>query len=133
MTLALNFIGIVTSDLSASLAFYRALGLDIPEGLDAEPHIEVTLPGGITLAWDPLATIHSFNPDFVLPSGPGRIGFACEADSPAAVDAAYAEVTGRFPGAAATAPWDAPWGQRYATVHDPDGNAVDLYAPLPGA
>lgn len=25
-------------------------------------------------------------------------------------------------------PFDAPWGQRYATVLDPDGNAVDLFA-----
>jgi uncharacterized glyoxalase superfamily protein PhnB len=29
-----------------------------------------------------------------------------------------------------TAPWDAFWGQRYATVLDPDGNQVDLFAPL---
>ena len=28
-------------------------------------------------------------------------------------------------------PFDAFWGQRYATVHDPDGNPVDLFAPLP--
>ena len=28
------------------------------------------------------------------------------------------------------APWDAFWGQRYATVLDPDGNAVDLFAAL---
>jgi uncharacterized glyoxalase superfamily protein PhnB len=27
-------------------------------------------------------------------------------------------------------PFDAPWGQRYATVHDPDGNAVELFAAL---
>ena len=27
-------------------------------------------------------------------------------------------------------PWDAAWGQRYATVQDPDGYGVDLYAPL---
>jgi len=27
-------------------------------------------------------------------------------------------------------PYDAPWGQRYATVLDPDGNMVDLFAPL---
>jgi uncharacterized glyoxalase superfamily protein PhnB len=27
-------------------------------------------------------------------------------------------------------PWDAFWGQRYASVIDPDGNAVDLFAPL---
>ncbi|MCZ6462364.1 MAG: glyoxalase, partial [Actinobacteria bacterium] len=25
---------------------------------------------------------------------------------------------------------DAFWGQRYATVLDPDGNAIDLFAPL---
>ena len=30
-------------------------------------------------------------------------------------------------------PWDAVWGQRYAVVHDPDGNPVDLYAALPAA
>jgi len=27
-------------------------------------------------------------------------------------------------------PWDAFWGQRYARVIDPDGNVVDLFAPL---
>ena len=27
-------------------------------------------------------------------------------------------------------PFDAFWGQRYATVLDPDGNPVDLYAAL---
>jgi uncharacterized glyoxalase superfamily protein PhnB len=27
-------------------------------------------------------------------------------------------------------PFDAPWGQRYASMNDPDGNGVDLYAPL---
>ena len=29
-------------------------------------------------------------------------------------------------------PWDAFWGQRYAQVKDPDGNVVDLFAPLQG-
>jgi uncharacterized glyoxalase superfamily protein PhnB len=28
------------------------------------------------------------------------------------------------------APWDAFWGQRYAFLQDPDGNRVDLFAPL---
>jgi uncharacterized glyoxalase superfamily protein PhnB len=28
-------------------------------------------------------------------------------------------------------PWDAYWGQRYAQVKDPDGNVIDLFAPLP--
>jgi len=30
-------------------------------------------------------------------------------------------------------PWDAFWGMRYAVVHDPDGNGVDLFAQLPSA
>jgi uncharacterized glyoxalase superfamily protein PhnB len=28
-------------------------------------------------------------------------------------------------------PWDAFWGMRYAVLHDPDGNGVDLFAALP--
>jgi uncharacterized glyoxalase superfamily protein PhnB len=27
-------------------------------------------------------------------------------------------------------PFDAPWGQRYATVVDPNGTSVDLFAAL---
>jgi uncharacterized glyoxalase superfamily protein PhnB len=35
-----------------------------------------------------------------------------------------------YPGS--LSPYDAPWGQRYATVLDPDGNIVDLFAPQAG-
>lgn len=45
------------------------------------------------------------------------------------MDALYAELTGAgYRGT--TPPWDAVWGQRYAVVADPDGNGVDLFAPL---
>ncbi|MGW9020808.1 VOC family protein [Leucobacter chromiiresistens] len=131
--LTFDFIGIVTADLGRSLAFYRSLGIAIPEGLDDAPHVEVVLPGGLKLAWDPVSTIESFSPGFSLPSGVGRIGFACSAGSPTDVDAAYSALVERDPAAAHTAPWDAPWGQRYATVRDPDGNTVDIYAPLPAS
>ena len=30
-------------------------------------------------------------------------------------------------------PFDAWWGQRYASVYDPDGNGADIAAPLPTA
>jgi uncharacterized glyoxalase superfamily protein PhnB len=49
--------------------------------------------------------------------------------SPAAVDELYAELAAD--GFGKTAPWDAFWRQRYATLRDPDGNQIDLYAPLP--
>ncbi|WP_244301031.1 VOC family protein [Leucobacter insecticola] len=97
MTLTFNFIGIVTRDLGASLDFYRALGLDTPEGQGSANHIEVELPGGVKLAWDPVSTIESFQPGYEFPTGPGRISFAVETDSPAGVDNTYAEVVGRFP------------------------------------
>jgi uncharacterized glyoxalase superfamily protein PhnB len=57
------------------------------------------------------------------------LAFAC--DSPAEVDKLYGElVAAGYEGH--KEPWDAFWGMRYALVHDPDGNGVDLYCPLPG-
>lgn len=133
MSLTFDFIGIVTRDLGASLAFYRALGLDIsPDliaGADAAPHVDIALPSGIRIAWDSLETIRSFDPSYVEQSGDNRISFAFQASSPGEVDERYAElIAAGYEGR--REPWDAFWGQRYATVVDPDGNPVDLYAAL---
>ncbi len=88
------------------------------------------LPGGVRLAWDTVETIRTFQPGFAVSRGPGRVSLAFACDGPAEVDAVYAELVGAgYEGA--NAPWDAPWGMRYAIVHDPDGNGVDLFAPLP--
>ncbi|MGH4032155.1 VOC family protein [Actinomycetota bacterium Odt1-20B] len=128
----LDMIGIVAADLAASLAFYRRLGLDFPAGAESEPHVEVTLPGGLRFAFDTEATVRSFVPGWQPPASAGRIGLAFHCGSPAGVDARYAELTAAgYHGE--LKPFDAFWGQRYATVHDPDGNGVDLFAPLPDA
>ncbi|MFI5913652.1 VOC family protein [Dactylosporangium sp. NPDC051541] len=130
MGLRLNVIGIVVADMPRALAFYRRLGLDVPEAEDKAPHVEYVLGDGLKLAWDTVETIHSFDPGWVPPVGGGRIGLAFECDSPAEVDRMYSElVAAGHEGH--KEPWDAFWGQRYAVVHDPDGNGVDLYAPLP--
>jgi uncharacterized glyoxalase superfamily protein PhnB len=53
-----------------------------------------------------------------------------ECASPAEVDEVYARIVA----AGFTSemePFDAFWGQRYATLRDPDGNGVDLFAALP--
>ncbi|GAA2368722.1 VOC family protein [Streptomyces carpaticus] len=124
-----DLIGLITGDLAASLAFYRRLGLDIPDTDPDTPHVEARLPGGLRLAWDTVATITSFQPDWTPPRGGHRIGIAFRCDDPAEVDRLYADLTAAgHPGA--NPPWDAPWGQRYAVVLDPDGNHVDLFAPL---
>jgi len=129
MTLTLGFIGIVTSDMAASLAFYRALGVPIDAGQDDRPHVDATLDDGTSLAWDTIDTIRSFDPAYTPASGGHRIALAFDKGTPAEVDAAFAAmVASGFTGH--VAPWDAVWGQRYATLLDPDGNSVDLYASL---
>jgi uncharacterized glyoxalase superfamily protein PhnB len=125
----LDLIGLVVNDMAASLAFYRRLGIELPAGADREQHVEATLPGGLRLGWDTAELIRSIHPHWQPPAGGHGIALAFRCDHPAAVDQAYAElVAAGYEGTAA--PWDAFWGQRYATVHDPDGNAVDLFAPL---
>jgi uncharacterized glyoxalase superfamily protein PhnB len=129
MTPTLNFIGMAVADMGAALAFYRRLGLAIPAEADTEPHVEVKLDGGVKLAWDTIDMIKGFDPGWTPASGSPRMSLAFECASPAEVDRVYAEMI-----AAGTRshhqPWDAFWGQRYATILDPDGNAVDLYAAL---
>lgn len=128
MEAQLDVIGLVVEDMARSLAFYRRLGLKPPPEADGEPHVEVVLPGGLRLAWDTVETIHSFDPDWRPPSGGHRVSLAFRFDAPAEVDAAYDELVSLgYRGA--KKPWDAFWGQRYAVVHDPDGNAVDLFSP----
>ncbi|MEQ4208985.1 VOC family protein [Actinopolymorpha sp. B17G11] len=127
----LDAIGMVVADMARSLAFYRRLGLDIPPEADTEPHVEAPLPGGLRLMWDTEEVVRSFDSEWKPPSGGHRIGLAFRVDSAADVDRTYAELlelgyTGHNP------PWDAFWGQRYATLADPDGNSVDLFAPLDG-
>jgi len=122
---------LVVFDMAATLAFYRRLGLEVPAEADHQPHVDVELGDGMRLAWDTEETIRSFDPGWSPPSGGGhRVALAFACDSPADVDAAWADLTGAgYEGH--LAPWDAFWGMRYAVVHDPDGTPVDLFAPLP--
>ena len=126
----LDLVGIIVQDMRASLDFYRLLGLRFPDGAESEGHVEVTLDGGLRVAWDSAEVIRSFDPEWQPPSGGPAIGLAFLCDSPAEVDAVYAELVAAGH-RSKKEPWDAFWGQRYAQVLDPDGNAIDLFAPLP--
>jgi hypothetical protein len=50
MKLRPALIEMVVSDMAATLAFYRRLGLEIPEAADDEPHVDIELVGGMRLA-----------------------------------------------------------------------------------
>ena len=123
----LNAIGIVASDMAASIRFYRLLGLDVPETPD-EGHVDTFLPNGVRFMLDSEEVMRSFREDWARQTG-NQVGLALECASPAEVDEAYSRVTGAgFHGE--KEPWDAFWGQRYAMLLDPDGVEVSLYAPL---
>ncbi|MFF4210382.1 VOC family protein [Streptomyces sp. NPDC001796] len=129
MTPRFDVIGLVVSDLAASLAFYRRLGLVFPEGAEELPHVEAELPGGLRFALDPEETVRSFHPGWRPPAGGGRVSLAFRCGSPAEVDGLYEDLVGAGHHGELK-PWDAVWGMRYAVVHDPDGNGVDLFADL---
>ena len=130
MTPHLNVIGIVASDMGRSLAFYRRLGLDIPAGSDDAPHVEADLAGGIRVAFDTVETIRCFDESWIPPTGGHGLALAFACDDPDEVDHNYADLLGAG-GTGHLPPWDAFWGMRYAVLRDPDGNTVDLFAPLP--
>ena len=126
----LNAIGIVVSDMGASIRFYRVLGLDVPETPD-EGHVDAFLPNGVRFMLDSEEVVRSFKEDWSRETG-NQVSIAFECSSPAEVDDFYARVTGAgFEGE--KGPWDAFWGQRYALLRDPDGVEVNLYAALESA
>jgi uncharacterized glyoxalase superfamily protein PhnB len=121
----LNAVGIVASELARSLAFYRTLGLEVPDG---DGHVETAFPNGLRLMFDSEDVIRSFEPEWTRATG-NQISLAFECSSPAEVDELYARVVGAgFDGH--KEPWNAFWGQRYAQLRDPDGVPVDLFSPL---
>jgi len=125
----LNAIGIVASDLGRSIAFYRLLGVDLPD--EGEGHIEATLPSGTRFMLDEESGVRSFRPDWTRKAG-NQLALAFECSSPAEVDELWARAKAEGYDAEKE-PWDAFWGQRYAQLSDPDGVPVDLFAWLPDA
>jgi len=122
----LNAIGIVASDLGRSIAFYRLLGVDLPEA--GEGHIEATLASGTRFMVDEESVVKSFRPDWKREIG-NQLALAFECSSPSEVDELWERAKAEgFD--AEKEPWDAVWGQRYAQLRDPDGVPVDLFAWL---
>lgn len=131
----LNQLNLVVRDMDATLAFYRRVGLEIPDASvwrtsSGAHHCEVTMPNGMSLEFDSVALAQHYNAGWQKPEGRGSrgvVGFSLP--SREAVDERYAELiaagyAGRQP------PYDTFWGARYAIVEDPDGNHVGLMSPL---
>ena len=130
MTPQANALGLVVADLAVAIDFYSRLGLEFGE--PEHGHAEAKLAPGFRLMLDSEASIQSFTSGWTRASGGPRSALAFQVDSPADVDHIFGVLMeAGYKGE--RGPWDAPWGQRYASVIDPDGNGVDLYAQLPAA
>lgn len=123
----LDQFNLVVTDMEATVAFYRRLGVTIP---DADPawqghHRNGQLPGGIDLDFDSVTFARHWANGWK--GGMGVLGF--KVDSRQRVDELYADLTGAgYCGQ--RPPFDAFWGARYAIVEDPDGNAVGIMSPI---
>jgi catechol 2,3-dioxygenase-like lactoylglutathione lyase family enzyme len=129
----LDVVGLIVSDMARSVRFYRLLGVPFAEGAEESEHghAEAQLAGGFRLLLDTEAEVRSFDPGWTPPAGEPRASLAFQCGSPGEVDELYSAAL-QAGGRGHKEPWDAFWGQRYAQLRDPDGNGVDLYAPLQG-
>jgi catechol 2,3-dioxygenase-like lactoylglutathione lyase family enzyme len=120
-------LNIVVADLTASLDFYRRLGLT-PDVTPDGAHAEASLPGGLSIEWDSAESAAVWDSGSRGPAGGGIVlGFSLPTRR--AVDDLYAGLTNAgYRGR--QVPYDAFWGGRYAIVDDPDGNGVGLMSPI---
>lgn len=126
----LHTVGVVVQDMTKALAFYRTLGLAIPEGEEHSPHVEFTAPNGYAIGFVSEAMVRQSDPKWTDGFG-NRINLQFAFGAPDEVDAAYKRLTDAGY-ASYQEPWDAFWGQRFARVIDPDSNVVNLFADLKG-
>jgi catechol 2,3-dioxygenase-like lactoylglutathione lyase family enzyme len=125
-------INLVVHDMARTLAFYRRLGLDIPEDAvwathSGGHHVSAASEDGVDLDFDSRKLAAVYNAGFRAERGRVLIGISLESRD--AVDALWHElleesVQGLQP------PYDTFWGARYAIVEDPDGNPVGLSSPV---
>ncbi len=128
MSIELKTVGVVVKDMGKSLAFYRALGLEIPAAADDENNLDYETSQGVVLGFLTQSLAEQSDPGYQHPTG-SSINLQFQCDAPHEVDAVHNRLTSAGYQSYAQ-PWDAFWGQRFARVTDPDGRIVNLYAHL---
>lgn len=123
----LDQLNLVVNDMEATVAFYRVLGLEIPDTLPVwAPDHRNAVPGdGVDLDFDSTEFAAKWDRGWQGDSGT-VVGF--RVSSRDAVDSTFAAlIEAGYP--ASQPPYDAFWGARYAIVVDPDGRHVGIMSP----
>jgi uncharacterized glyoxalase superfamily protein PhnB len=130
----LDQLDLVVRDMEAAIAFYRALGVDIPDAAiwrtpSGVHHVDVTMPGGLTFHMDSAALAKVYNQGWREPSGAGtRSVLTFHVSARDDVDRIHEKLSG-LGHPTSQPPYDTFWGARYAIVEDPDGNQVGIMSP----
>lgn len=134
----LNQLNIVSGNIDASIAFYRRLGIDIPDPriwrtATGVHHVTAVEAGGTEAAGldlDSAAFAQIWNKGWAGRKDlAGRVVVGFSVSSREEVDRLHEEMTAAGH-RGLQAPFDAFWGARYAIVEDPDGIAVGLMSPI---
>lgn len=131
MSIDLDQIDIVVRDMDATLAFYRALGVEIPDEAiwrtaTGIHHIDITMPSKLIVHFDSPRLAVAYNTGWREPEGTGtRNLFSFKVSDRDNVDELHRRLTD-LGHRSSQEPYDAFWGSRYAIVEDPDGNHIGI-------
>jgi catechol 2,3-dioxygenase-like lactoylglutathione lyase family enzyme len=130
---AFDGINLVVADMEASVAFYRRLGISIPDqGPWDVDHRTAETAGGASFEMDSTTFVPRWNSGWPGTQGRGSVVFGFKVANREDVDRIHDDLTSAGY-TSQQAPYDAFWGSRYAIVEDPDGNAVGLMSPMDDA
>jgi catechol 2,3-dioxygenase-like lactoylglutathione lyase family enzyme len=126
----LKQVNVIVKDMEASVAFYRLLGIEIP---DADPaweddHRSAQAADGFAFDLDTAESTKKWDRGWPDRPGGGASVLGFGVASRDRVDTLHAELTSAGY-RSQQEPYDAFWGSRYAVVEDPDGNAIGLMSP----
>lgn len=125
----LHTVTIIVKDLGKSIAFYRLLGLDIPDGMEHESHVDCTTSGSMNICLVPETTVQLHRPDWKNPGANSSISLQFKCSTQGDVDVMYTKFMNEEY-TSSMLPYNTPWGERYAQVLDPDGTTIALFASL---
>ena len=122
-------LNLVVGDMEATLRFYRAAGLNIPEEsvwrtASGAHHAQAKMPNGVEIEFDSAKLAKAYNKGWREPGETlSRCVLSLKVDSRDAVDRSCEKLAG-LGYSVSQPPFDTFWGSRYAIVLDPDGNSV---------
>ncbi|MGO3732958.1 MAG: VOC family protein [Vagococcus sp.] len=120
----LDMVGIIVSDMETAINFYELLGLT-PTFWDKNAEYVELSNEGVRMSLntrDMIEQVLGFKPE---PQG-DKIELAFIASSISEVDALITNMSTHHH-EIIKQPWQAPWGQYYGLVRDPDGNIISIF------